>query len=69
MGGRVARLQNLPEQAQRKAEGSGPSCGELSVRLGDVSESVVWKCQLSTCQKENHERRPEEKIQFVRTNP
>lgn len=35
---------------QRKSEGSSPSCGELSARLGEASETVVWKCLLSTCE-------------------
>ncbi|KFP40885.1 Peroxiredoxin-6, partial [Chlamydotis macqueenii] len=47
---------------KRGSQGSGPSCGELSVRL---QEMVVWKCQLSTCQKGNHESPPEQKIQLV----
>jgi len=68
-GGRVARLENLPEQARREAEGSGPSCGQLSVRLGEASEAVVWKCQLGTSWKENCERPPEQKTQLVRTSP
>lgn len=33
-------------------EGSDSSCGELSVRLGEALEAEVWKCQLSTCQKQ-----------------
>ena len=69
MGGRVAHFENLPEQVRRKAEGSGPSGDGLSVKLGEASETMVWKCQLSTCQKVNRESPPEQKIQLVRTNP
>lgn len=63
-----ACLENLPEQAWRKAESSGPSCIELSVRLGEALETVVWKCQLSICQKENCKSPPDQKILLVRTN-
>lgn len=71
MGGRVALLENLPEQMWRKAEDSSQNCSELSVRLEEDSETMVWKCQLSICQKtpQNCESPPEQKIQLVRTNP
>lgn len=36
-------------------EGSDSGCGELCARLGEALEREVWKCQLSTCQKETGE--------------
>lgn len=54
--------EGLPEKSQGNP-------GEPSVRLGDALGTEVWKCQLSTCQKETGESPPEQKVQLVRTNP
>lgn len=51
---------------QIKSEGS---IRELAARLGEASETLVWKFLLCTCRKKTCECPPEQKIKLVGINP
>lgn len=54
---------------QRKSEGSSSSCRELAARLGEASDTLVWKFLLCTCRKKTCECPPEHKIKSEGINP